>query len=171
MASSGDVAILNTVHTPFGKIHKLYRTANQKIVKNDVTEIKIEPPEQIQVRVRVTAEYQMIESPPPLPTPQKKKLKWKKHKGGPERRNNLVPSRNQTKLQPTPPPNLGRLVIGWTPPIDWYVNAYLLYFKYAFKTVEQNIWIKTAVDDCSKLSSLVDYLAQAIHPNLTASSI
>ena len=57
MASSGDVAVINCVENPFDRIHKLYRTANQKIVKNDVTEIKIDPPE---VQVTVTAEYEMI---------------------------------------------------------------------------------------------------------------
>ena len=136
MASSGDVAVINSVENPFDRIHKLYKTANQKIVKNDVTEIKIEPPEQIQVRVRIEGQLEMIQSPPPLPAPHKKKMKKKKHKGGPERKNNLVP-KNETQLQPTTPPNLGNFFIQWTPPIDWYVNAYLLYFKDAFKTVEK----------------------------------
>ena len=147
MASSGDVAILNTVHTPFGKIHKLYRTANQKIVKNDVTEIKIDPPE-VQVRVRVTAEYQMIDSPPPLPAPQKKKLKGKKHKKekGLERKNNLVPM-NETQLQPAHTPNLGgTLFMQYTPPIDWQVNVFLLYFGDIFKTLEKRINEKIKVD-------------------------
>ena len=111
----------------------MYRTANQKIVKNDVTEIKIDPPE---VQVTVTAEYEMIDLPPPLPAPKKKKLKWKKQNRGPERRNNLVPM-NETQLQQTSPPNLSQLFLQWRPPIDWYVNVYLLYFKDAFRTVEK----------------------------------
>ena len=145
MASSGDVAVINSVENPFDRIRKLYRTANQKIVKNDVTEIRIDPPE---VQVTVTAEYEMINSPPPLPAPQKKKLKGKKHKKGKglERKNNLVPM-NETQLQPAHTPNLGgTFVLQYVPPIDWEVNVFLLYFGDIFKTLEKRINEKIKVD-------------------------
>ena len=136
MASSGDVAlpVARPVVTPFDKIHKLYKTANQKIVKLDDSEIKINP----EFQVTVTGQLEILDSPP-LSVQQKKQLKKKKKKDKRlERKNNIVP-RNETQLQATPSNSGGTFFIAYMPPIDWHVNAYLLYFGDIFKALEKMI--------------------------------
>ena len=95
MASSdGGVAVLNPAKNPFDKIHKLYETANRKIVKNDYSEFQLVW--NLQFEITVEQRFQIINlPPPPLPMPiEKKKSKRRKNKG-PERTNHLVKPEKQ----------------------------------------------------------------------------
>ena len=90
------VAVMNPVKiNPFSKIQKLYETANQKIVKYDITGITDK------ITFTITLEQLQFFSIPPPPPPSiqlthKKKSKLKKLKG-PQRKNQLV--KNNTQVQ------------------------------------------------------------------------
>ena len=154
------VAVMNPVKiNPFSKIQKLYETANQKIVKYDITDITDK------ITFTITLEQLQFFSIPPPPPPStqlthKKKSKLKKLKG-PQRKNQLVKNNTQVQVPysnqmaiPIPIPN---------PPIDWNLDLALLliYFKKVEEKVNQQIRNTTenlSQDNLERLETLTSNL-------------
>ena len=189
MASSGDVAVLNPVENPFDKIHKLFETTSQKIVEYDISEVNYN------YEITITLEQRfrfltILPPPPPLPIlhqkkkPKKPKTPKKPKKlKAPERKNHHV-VKNDTQIQQVQQVQYNQIAIPLpplpTPPPNWHLTLYLMYFKKVQETVNDNI--KNATDELSEenlmklqalteeLSSFLEELGKFYHEENVADS-
>ena len=143
MAASVQVATRDPRNDPFHKIHKLYQTANQHFIGNDIADLYQE------TKVFIYEfYYEYVEFIIELPR-RKRSRRGEKYKGQ-GRTNQIVKTNAQLQnvpnekivMKPLTPPASAPV------PIDWAVNIYLMYFKDIEKMIKEKI--EQTVDQCSQ---------------------
>ena len=146
---AAQVAIWDPRNDPFYKIKKLYQTARQHFLENDITELHQATlgPFKNQATNVIIEFYFQVEF---IIEPLKKRRSRRRRSKGQGRTNQLVKTNaqaqnfpyNQILMKPLTPPATTNV------PIDWAVNIFLMYFKDIEKMIKEKI--NKTIDELSE---------------------